>query len=72
LEDVEIRLMNKPITIRSRGLEPKSMLPVHHDVDDLAGTWTEEEAADFAIATEGFRQVDPELWGEEILEDFPL
>ena len=61
--------MSKSITIRSRDMEPKSTLPVHHDLDGLAGTWTEEEAAEFETATEGFRQVEPDLWSGENLED---
>ena len=47
---------------RGMDLEQKAQLPPHFDLDALAGTWTEEEAAEFETATEGFRQVDPDLW----------
>ena len=33
---------------------------------DLAGTWSETEAAEFERATEPFRQIDEKMWG------FPL
>jgi hypothetical protein len=36
--------------------------PPFHDLDDLAGTWTEEEAAEFDQILEGLRRIDPELW----------
>jgi hypothetical protein len=34
----------------------------HHDLDDLAGTWSREEAAQFDKALRAQRQVDEELW----------
>lgn len=37
-------------------------LPVYRDLNDLAGTWTEEEAEEFRRATEVFNQVDEDLW----------
>lgn len=47
---------------RGMDVEQKQQHPPYHDLDALAGTWTEEEAAEFETATEGFRQVDPDLW----------
>jgi hypothetical protein len=35
---------------------------VHYDLDHLAGTWSEEEAAAFDEALAEQRRVDPELW----------
>ena len=35
----------------------------HHDLDDLAGTWSDEEAAEFDRSVAGQRRVDPEVWG---------
>lgn len=32
------------------------------DLDFLAGTWTEADAAEFEEATADFRRIDPELW----------
>lgn len=34
----------------------------HHDLDDLAGTWSDEEAAEFDRSLARQRQVDPEVW----------
>ena len=36
---------------------------LHHDLDHLAGTWSDEEAAAFDAALAEQRRVDPELWG---------
>lgn len=35
---------------------------VHHDLDDLAGSWSPEEAASFDEILELQRAVDEELW----------
>ena len=44
------------------GLPARGAARVHHDLDHLAGTWSEAEAREFAEATRGFQTVDPELW----------
>jgi hypothetical protein len=33
-----------------------------HDLDNLAGTWTEEDEKEFNLIQEGFEQIDKELW----------
>jgi plasmid stability protein len=35
---------------------------LHHDLDHLAGTWSDQEAAAFDAALVEQRKVDPELW----------
>ncbi|WPL15277.1 hypothetical protein Thiowin_00162 [Thiorhodovibrio winogradskyi] len=48
-----------------QGLEQVSDQPMthrHDDLDQLAGAWTPEEAAEFLAATEGFGRVDPDQW----------
>jgi len=39
--------------------------PGFHDLDRLAGTWSEAEADAFDAAVAPFGQIDPELWVEE-------
>lgn len=36
--------------------------PLHHDLDALAGSWTEEEASAFDEALARQRAIDPDLW----------
>jgi hypothetical protein len=48
-----------------RGLEwerRRAALPAYHDLDALAGTWSEDEAVAFLQAVADFEQVDPSLW----------
>lgn len=35
---------------------------LHYDLDHLAGTWSEEEAAAFDTTLAEQRRIDPELW----------
>lgn len=40
--------------------EPRRV--VHHDLDALAGTWSEDEAAEFLDAVSDFGQIDKAMW----------
>ena len=44
------------------GIRRSAQPVVHHDLDALAGTWTQEEAATFEAALRDQRKIDPELW----------
>jgi plasmid stability protein len=44
------------------GLARPSPQRRHSDLDDLAGTWSDEDAREFEQAVALFEQVDPELW----------
>ena len=35
---------------------------VHHELDALAGTWSEDEARTFEAHLEAFEQIDEDLW----------
>jgi hypothetical protein len=41
----------------------RSRRDLHHDLDHLAGTWSEEEAAAFDSALAKQRRIDAEHWG---------
>ena len=48
-----------------RGLEwerRRTALPTYHDLDALAGTWSEDEAMAFLQAVADFEHVEPALW----------
>lgn len=36
--------------------------PRHHELDELAGSWSDEEAQAFDHALAAQRAIDPELW----------
>ena len=47
---------------RSLGLEKQLPYPRYHDLDSLAGTWTEEDEREFAVIQKGFSRIDSDLW----------
>ncbi|MDZ7659449.1 hypothetical protein [Fodinibius sp.] len=50
---------------RGIGLKPASeRRRVYHDLDHLAGSWSQEEAAQFLESIQCFEEVDKELWRE--------
>jgi hypothetical protein len=40
----------------------KSRQTRHHDLDDLAGSWSKKEAAEFDNSLAAQRTIDPDLW----------
>jgi hypothetical protein len=52
-----ISLLETRAMVRSR-----DRLAVHDDLDNLAGSWSKKEAADFDKALAAQRTIDPELW----------
>ena len=47
---------------RALRMEKEVPFPEHHDLDALAGTWTEEERRKFDQFQQGFDKVDEDLW----------
>lgn len=44
------------------GYTPKGRKKTFHDLDELAGTWSEEEAKLFDKNTTDFEKIDEDLW----------
>ena len=44
------------------GLRKRRFAVVHHDLDHLAGGWTEEEKKAFDEAVSAFSEIDAEMW----------
>ena len=44
------------------GMNPSSKRIKHHDLDSLAGSWSDEEMNEFLDATSDFSKIDNELW----------
>jgi len=47
---------------RSVGIAPVERLQLHHDLDTLAGTWSDEEARELEARLGAFEQIDEDLW----------
>ena len=41
---------------------PQPVTTVHHDLDSLAGTWSDADARAFEDGVSDLARVDPELW----------
>lgn len=54
------------LLMRATGLKQPELTEAkgtrHHDLDDLAGTWSDAEAAEFDSSVADQRRVDPEVW----------
>jgi len=46
----------------SLGIEKKKRTVVYDNLDHLAGTWSEQDAAEFNSATAVLEKVDENLW----------
>lgn len=44
------------------GIDKRKRTTTHHDLDGLAGTWSEEEEAAFTRAAQSFETIDKEMW----------
>ena len=58
VESLVLELIRKGINID----QETSQLQVYHDLDSLAGTWSEEHEAEFLNAIADFEHVDEKLW----------
>ena len=57
INKVIISLLENRATVRR-----KNRLAVHDDLDNLAGSWSKKDAADFDRASAAQRMIDPDLW----------
>ncbi|NOX21229.1 MAG: antitoxin [Nitrospirae bacterium] len=46
----------------SIGTENKKRTKKYHDLDHLAGTWSEKDLKDFNEAIKDFEKIDSEIW----------
>jgi hypothetical protein len=61
-EGISINALTLRIIKEGLGLEKRGRAAVYDDFDYLAGTWSDQEAADFEQATSVFEDVDEDLW----------
>ncbi|MCZ7571571.1 MAG: hypothetical protein M5U01_23735 [Ardenticatenaceae bacterium] len=57
-EAVARRLIQRGVEVERK----RAAQQVHRDLDALAGTWSEEETAEFLRAVEELSQIDPSRW----------
>jgi len=47
---------------QSAGIAPAERRQLHHDLDALAGTWSDDEARELEARLSAFEQIDEDLW----------
>lgn len=61
-EDSSINTVVLNLIKVSLGLEKKKRSAVYNDLDHLAGTWSEQDYAEFAGVAAEFGKIDEEMW----------
>jgi len=61
-EHISINLLILQLVEQGIGFRGKKLKTMHHDLDFLAGTWTEKEGQIFEEKIKAFEKVDEELW----------
>ncbi len=46
----------------SLGIDKNKAFPIYHDLDELAGTWTEKDKLEFTSNIEELSKIDKDLW----------
>ena len=61
-EGTSVNALMLKLLKESLGLDKKKRGVVYDDLDHLAGTWSNKDAAEFERATAVFEKVDEEMW----------
>jgi plasmid stability protein len=61
-EDTSVNTVMLRILKESLGLEKKKRSVLYDDLDYLAGTWGDQDVAEFERATAVFEAVDKDMW----------
>ena len=61
-EGTSINAVTLRLIRESLGLDKRKRNVIYNDLDHLAGTWSQEEVAEFERNTAVFEKVDEEIW----------
>lgn len=61
-ENTSVNTIMLKILKESLGMEKKKRTVQYDDLDHLAGSWTNRDAAEFEHATAPFEMVDEDMW----------
>jgi plasmid stability protein len=61
-EGTSVNAVTLRLIRESLGLDKRKRNVIHNDLDHLAGTWSQEEVAEFERNTAVFEKVDEEIW----------
>ena len=61
-EGISVNALLLKMMKESLGIEKKRRTKIYHDLDHLAGTWSEKDFKEFQKNVEDLEKVDKELW----------
>lgn len=61
-QGMSINALTLRLIREATGVDKKKRTTVHHDLDSLAGTWSQYDEHEFRLATEEFNHIDAEIW----------
>jgi plasmid stability protein len=61
-EGTSVNAVTLRLIRESLGLDKRKRNVIYNDLDHLAGTWSQEEVAEFERNTAVFEKVDEEIW----------
>lgn len=61
-EGISVNALMLKMVKESLGIEKKRRRKIYHDLDHLAGTWSEKDLKEFQKNVEDLEKVDKEIW----------
>ena len=61
-EGVSLNALVLRLVREAAGVDKTKRTALHHDIDNLAGTWSAEDEAAFRSAVQPLESIDKELW----------
>ena len=61
-EGISLNALVLRLVRSAAGIDKKTRTALHHDLDNLAGTWSAEDEAAFRSAVQPLESIDKELW----------
>jgi hypothetical protein len=62
VQGVSLNTLALRLIREATGIDKRKRTIVHHDLDSLAGTWSEEDEDAFQAATRSLETIDEEMW----------
>lgn len=61
-EGMSVNALLLKMVKESLGIEKKRRIKIYHDLDHLAGTWSEKDLKEFQKNVEYLEKIDEEIW----------
>ncbi|MEP9411884.1 MAG: antitoxin [Candidatus Brocadia sp.] len=61
-EGMSVNALLSKMVKESLGIEEKRRIKIYHDLDHLAGTWSEKDLKEFQKNVEYLEKIDEEIW----------